>query len=116
MKFDDISDNELWVIANPIMDNLMDGSTKVDHAQHCRDFTQRMKDIVTQEYLEKVCHHYQHSNGFFAERKQVALFRRSDSIAFVWKQAYTIAKGEFVAEMVLVEEDGRYLVDHVMVF
>ena len=37
MKFDDISDNELWVIANPIMDNLMDGSTKVDHAQHCRE-------------------------------------------------------------------------------
>lgn len=54
--------------------------------------------------------------AFFAEREPVALFRRSDSIAFVWKQAYTIAKGEFVAEMVLVEEDGRYLVDHVMVF
>lgn len=116
MKFDDVSDKELWVIANPIMDNLMEGSTKVDHAQHCRDFTQRMKDIVTPEYLEKVCQHYQHSNGFFAERESVALFRRSDSIAFVWKQAYTIAKGEFVAEMVLVEEDGRYLVDHVMVF
>ncbi|SBS39426.1 hypothetical protein VTO7225_03593 [Vibrio toranzoniae] len=47
MKFDNLSDSELWGIAKPIMDNLMEGSTKIDHAQHSRDFTQRMKDIVT---------------------------------------------------------------------
>ncbi|WP_281258250.1 hypothetical protein [Photobacterium lipolyticum] len=29
---------------------------------------------------------------------------------------FTKAKGEFVAEMVLVEKDGRFLVDHAMVF
>ncbi len=34
MKFDNLSDSELWGIAKPIMDNLMEGSTKIDHAQH----------------------------------------------------------------------------------
>ena len=56
MKFDGILDSDFWAIANPIMDNLMEGSTNVDHAQNCRDFTQWMKDIVTSEYLENVCH------------------------------------------------------------
>ncbi len=77
MKFDDLNDSELWAIANSIMDNLMDGSTKVDHAQHCRDFTQRMKDIVTSEYLERVCHHYQRTATDFL--LNVSQLRYSDA-------------------------------------
>ena len=35
---------------------------------------------------------------------------------FVAKQRFTKQAWEYVAEMVLVEEDSRFLVDHVMVF
>ncbi len=38
------------------------------------------------------------------------------SVAMIWKQSFSLQAGEFVAEMVLIEHDGRYLVDHVMVF
>ncbi len=73
------------------------------------------RTAMTPEYWKGVSHHYQHSNGFFAERTCCGKRLGSDSVAFIWKQAYTIAKGEFVAgKMVLVEEDGRYLVDHVI--
>ncbi len=66
--------------------------------RHTKDFTQKLKDIVTKEYLEKIC-------------------KRPDSVAIVWKQWFPKQEGEFVAEMVLVEQqDGRYLVDHEMVF
>jgi hypothetical protein len=34
----------------------------------------------------------------------------------VWRQWFTKAHGEYVAEMLLVERDGKYLVDHAMVF
>jgi hypothetical protein len=63
-----------------------------------------------------VCAQYQCNKGFFLERVPVAVFKRPDSAAFVWKQGFTKAKGEFVAEMVLVHQGGNFLVDHVMVF
>lgn len=110
------SDEEILKIANPIMDNLMAASTAIDHPRHVVDFTDRLKAIVTQEYLEKVCRHYQSEKGYFAEREVVAVFRRPSSIVVVWKQRFTKQPGEFVAEMVIVENEGRYLVDHVMVF
>ncbi len=46
------------------------------------------------------------------------LATRSDSeiLAVVWKQWCTGTDDEFVAELVLVEQDGRYLVDHVVFF
>src|SRR3990167_1004694 len=99
MNFEGMSEKEILDIATPIMDNLMDASTKIDHEAHIRDFTDRMKNIVTKEHLQKICEQYQQEKGLFSERKFVAIFKRPDSAAIVWKQSFTKAKGEFVAEM-----------------
>ena len=110
------SDAEILSIANPIMDNLMDASTAIDYETHTRDFTDRLKSVLSKEHLEWICHDYQSTKGFFAQREFVAVFRRPGSVAVLWKQGFTQQPGEFVAEMVLVQQDGKYLVDHVMVF
>jgi hypothetical protein len=115
MNFSQATDEELWQIADPIMNNLMEGSTEINHKKHCRDFTQRMLDIVTPDYLERVCKKYQSDKGFFSDRTPVAVFRRPESVAFVWKQHFSKAAGDHVAEMVLVRHENRLLVDHVMV-
>ena len=110
------SDEAILAVANPIMDNLMEGSTEINHAKHTRDFTDRMKAIVTSEYLTRVCQWYQAEWGYFARREFVAVFRRPSSVAVVWRQWCTKQEGEFVAELVLVEQGSRYLVDHAMVY
>jgi len=116
MSFEQMTDQEIWNIANPIMDNLMEASTRIDHLKHVQDCTERMREIVTPEYLEHVCKQYQSEKGFFTERAPVAIFKRPNSAAIVWKQYFSKAAGEFVAEIVLVKEGGKYLVDHAMVF
>lgn len=110
------SDEEILKIADPIMDNLMQASTDLDHEGHVRDFTDRLKSLVTKDYLEKVCRQYQSEKGYFSHRKLVGIFRRPTSVAIIWTQWFTKQQGEFVAEMVLVEQNSQYLVDHVMVF
>ncbi len=116
MSFEHMTDQQIWDIANPIMDNLMDASTHIDHARHVRDCTARMRSIVTADYLALVCKQYQSEKGFFTTRIPVAVFKRPNSAALVWKQYFSKAPGEFVAEMVLVKEGDKYLVDHAMVF
>jgi hypothetical protein len=116
MELSQKSDAEIMSVANPIMDNLMDASTKIDYDRHISDFTARLKSVLPKERLEAICRDYQMTKGFFAKRELVAVFRRSESVAVIWKQGFTKQPGEFVAEMVLVQQNGRYLVDHVMVF
>jgi hypothetical protein len=116
MNFEEMSEKEILDIANPIMDNLMQASTDIDHERHVQDFTDRAKAIVTKEHLEKVCKRYQEEKGHWLNREPVAVFRRPDSAAIIWKQFCSKAKGEYVAEIVLVYKNGRYLVDHAMVF
>lgn|SRR5690554_4097297 len=116
MNFEEMSEREILDIANPIMDNLMEASTNIDHERHVRDFSTRMLKIVRRDSLNEVCIKYQAEKGFFAERELVAVFRRPESAAIIWKQYFTKIPGEHVAEMVLVYENGRFLVDHAMVF
>lgn len=116
MNFTEMTDSEILNIVEPIMDNLMDASTEVNHEKHIRDFSDRMKCIVTKEYLEKVCKKYQLEKGLFSNREFVSLFKRPDAVAVVWKQSFTKAPGEFVAELLLIKENDKYLVDHTMVF
>lgn len=110
------SDAEIMAVIEPIMDSLMDASTAIDYPRHVRDFTARLRGMLSEERLRTICTDYQTRRGFFARREFVALFRRPDSIAVVWRQRFTKAAGDFVAELVLVEQGDRYLVDHVMVF
>ena len=116
MNLAEKSDEEILAIANPIMNNLMDASTAIDYERHVRDFTDRAKGTLTKEKLQLICEQYQSEKGLFGNREFVAVFRRPDSVAIVWKQWFTKKFGEYVAEMVLVEREGNYLVDHVMVF
>jgi hypothetical protein len=121
------SEADILAIANPIMDNLMDASTAIDYERHTRDFTDRLRSCLSPEQLQRICCDYQSTKGYFTEREFVALFRRPDSVAIVWKQGFSRQPGEFVAEMVLVQAhanntndsggcSAKYLVDHVMVF
>ena len=116
MNFEEMSEQEILNIGNPIMDNLMQASTYIDHERHVQDFTDRAKAIVTKEHLQRVCAIYQAEKGTWLNRKPVAVFRRPDSAAIIWKQFVSKAKGEYVAEIVLVHSYGKFLVDHAMVF
>ena len=116
MNLTSMSNEEILRIVDPIMDNLMQGSTEIDHEKHSRDFTERLKKIVTPDRLQKMCTDYQAKWGYFQEREFVALFRREDSLAVVWKQRCSKTQNEYVAEAVFIERNGKYLVDHAMVY
>ena len=112
-----LSDAALLDELTPIMDNLMDASRDMDYTRHTRDFTPRLKAQLTPSRLTELCIQYQQEKGFFTgKRKLVALFRRPDSIAVIWCQHFTKVPGDYVAEAVFVQQNDRWLVDHVMVF
>ena len=110
------SDAEILAVADPAMDNLMEASTAIDYERHTKEFTKRARSVLSRSAFESICAEYQRTKGFFARREFVAVFRRPGSVAVVWRQWFTKAPGEYVAELVLVQENDKYLVDHAMVF
>lgn len=112
MNFEEMSEEEIINIATPIIDNYMDASTKIDHKRHVRDFTDRLKGVVTEEHLKTVCERYQREKGYFSERKLVKVYRRPGSALIVWSQTFTKTSGEYLVDMILVHKNGKFQVDH----
>ena len=115
MNFEEMDEEQIVAIANPMMDNLMEASSYIDHQRHVKDFTIRLKSIVTKEHLQRVCEQYQSEKGFFSDRDLIAVLRRPNSAIITWRQKFTKVRGEYLAEMILVHKDGKYLIDHTWV-
>ena len=113
MKFTDMKEEAILSIVEPLMDNCLNGSNEDDHARHVRDFTDRMRRIVTPENLERQLS--QNPRAFFTSREFVYLFRRRDSIGVVWKQYMSSSSDEFMNQAIFVEQDNKILIDHCMV-
>lgn len=115
--FNTMTDAEILKLVEPLMSNMMEGSTEINHPKHTRDFTARMRCIVTPEHLRWVCEDYQAKWGLFEQREFVALFRRTESVAIIWRQFCSrTSSDERVAEAVFTLEDGRIMIDHAMVY
>lgn len=115
MNWLEMSESEILAIANPIMDNLMQASTDIDHKRHVRDFTDQLKTIVTKDNLEAQCKVYQAELGCFAEREFVAVFRKEADAAIFWKQKYTKSNGEHIAFLRLISDNGKIFVQNVSI-
>ena len=102
-----LSDNEIMEIVTPIMDNLMDASTEIDHEKHVRDFSDNMKGIVTKEELEKQCKSYQATIGFFTQRELVGGFRKKCDVRVFWKQWHSKSDDEFLAFVHIAQRNGK---------
>ena len=95
------------------MDSCLEGSNEGDHKKHTKDFTDRMKSIVTPEELKRQLSI--EPKIFWTKRGFVSLFRRSYSVEIVWKQKTFSSSDELINQATYKEVEGKILIDHCMI-
>ena len=113
INFVEMEKRQILNIVEPIMDNCLAGSNESNHAKHVRDFTERMKNIVTPENLRQQLE--QNPRAFLTDREFLFLFRRKESIAVIWKQNISLNEDELINQAIFVERGNRILIDHCMI-
>ena len=113
MEFYDLSNDEILSIIDPIMDNCLEGSNEGNHTKHTKDFTDRMKNIVTPDELRRQLSAEPRIR--FTEREFLYLFRRRGSIGIVWKQSISSNNDELINQAIFREIEGKILIDHCMI-
>ena len=113
MNFVEMEENEILRIIEPMMDNCLRGSNEDNYAKHARDFTERMKKIVTPENLKLQLS--KEPRAFFTQRKFIYIFRRKNSIGIIWEQFISSSKDELINQAIFVERNKKILIDHCMI-
>ena len=110
MDFSKLSDKEILDIAIPLMENIIEATKEADYEKLSKNFTKRLKGIVTKEAFEKQLS--ENSLGKFGKRELLSIIHKKHSIFVLWKQWFSESEDEFLAELVIIYKDGQYLVDH----
>ena len=113
LKLSKLSLEEILSIVEPLMENCLEGSNEGDHEKHVRDFTDRMKNIVTPEELQKQLSGKPRT--YFTDRQFINVFRRRDSVGIVWKQSISSCCDELINQAIFKEVEGKVLIDHCMI-
>ena len=108
-----LSTKKILSIVEPLMENCLEGSNEGDHEKHVRDFTDRMKNIVTPEELQKQLSGKPRT--YFTDRQFMNVFRRRDSVGIVWKQSISSCSDELINQAIFKEVEGKVLIDHCMI-
>ena len=115
MTLTDKTDSQLLAVATTMMDDLMAASFAVDYDAHVRDFTPRLKALVTEDGFQKMALAHRRDLGDDAGRALVRVLRRRDSVAFVWVQRFTKSDDEYLATAILCETGDGFKIDHALI-
>ena len=102
------TDEEIVSIADPIWENLTQGSNEINYKKFSRHFSRAMLTSVPEEELKRQFEINHREVGLISsERKFIGCIRREAAITVLWKGHFTIGKGERLAQITLGEEDGE---------
>ncbi|MEE3110179.1 MAG: hypothetical protein VX323_09055 [Pseudomonadota bacterium] len=113
MALQDLTDEAFLALAEPMMDNCLAGSNVLNREQHVRDFTERMKAIVTPENLRRQLTPRRH--GVFTTRTVVGVFRQRAGVGVVWLQRCSASDDELVNHAIFVDTPEGPKIDHCLI-
>ena len=92
------------------MDNCLAGSNEQNHTKHVKDFTDRMKNIVTPENLKM-----QWNQGHFLQAESLFVYLGDKGLLVVWRQYISTNNDELMNQAIFVETNNKILIDHCMI-
>ena len=113
MAIQDLTDEALPALVEPLLDNCLEGSNTLNDSQHVLAYTDRMKAIVTPENLRRQLTPRRH--GVFTTRTVVGVFRQRAGVGVVWLQRCSASEDEFVNHAIFVDTPEGPKIDHCLI-
>ena len=105
MKLSEKSDEEIYIIANPIWDNLVKASNMKDYGSFTKDFSTQMLFGANEVELGKQWANNKLLTSLSEKQDFLGCIRRAQFITVLYKQTSNTIPGEFLGRLVLGVED-----------
>ena len=101
---------EIKAIADPLIDNIVDGFKFDKYTQYCRDFDPELKVIGSRTKFFKVSRHIKTSLGNYLYRKYMGSLLKGDMIVVLWKGKFDKTSNDVLIKLVIKKQNRRYVV------
>ncbi|ADZ92724.1 hypothetical protein [Marinomonas mediterranea] len=108
MSIVDKTDSEIFEIALPMINDVIQGSNEKNWALFSKYQTaEELNDPDNRKNVEKLWNEHEFFTSLSAEREFLAVIRRDDIAQVIWKQVSTKVVGEYLACYFLKEVDNE---------
>ena len=112
MKTFDLSDSEILKIADPIRQDVIDGSNAKDWKLHARNLP---KDVIENDKIKKDVERQWREDEeassprrvLARESEYLAIIRKNEMLSVLWKQKSTQSDEEYLLKIILKNIDGE---------
>ncbi len=101
---------EIKTIADPLLDNILDGFKYDKYTQYSRDFDPALKVIGSRTKFFKVSRHIRSSLGNYLYREYMGSLLKGDMIVVLWKGKFDKTKNDVLIKLVIKKQGRRYFV------
>ena len=105
MQLFEKDDEDILKIANPIWDNLVEGSNEMDYEKISKHFSKKMLEDVDENNLKKQWETNDVLSSLSTRREYLACLRRGRFVTVLWKQLSFKIQGDYLASLVLGTEN-----------
>ncbi len=104
------TDEEVKNIAEPILDNVMNGFANDDYLQYSKDFDAALRKTITSERFQEIRGDILKWIGSYLYREYLGFINREAITIVFWKGVFEKTQDEILIKMVVSERNGKYLV------
>lgn len=102
-----MKEEEIIKAADPIWDNIVKGSNSSNYSLFSKDFSKQMISAVPKEEMERQIKTVPILNNLREDRTLLGVLKRDTTVMILWKQKSTIDDIDYLATLVLGEENGE---------
>jgi len=104
------TDDEVRRIADPIMDNILDGMKSEDYMKYSRDFAKIMKGALPKEKFLTGNEQIKIIFGQYVSREYLGFLKKGNMTLVLWKARFDKTTDHVLIKLTLSKQDGKYLV------
>ena len=104
------TDKEVRAIADPLLDNILDGVKTGDYEKWSRDFDQTMKGVLTKEKFAETNQQVKERMGSCTSRKYLSFLNKGEMTMVLWKGTFDKTQDDILITLVASKQGDKYKV------
>ncbi len=109
------SDERIIALAEPLVQNLLDGAEAQDYGKFSRDFSHSMKSVMPHDLFMEQTIGLHHVRGKCTSRKPLGVLRKNKTVLVLWSARYEKTEDDMLIQLKLVMENGKLVISSALI-
>jgi hypothetical protein len=109
------TDEKIIALAEPLLQNLLDGANALNYEKFTHDFSHSMKTVMPHDLFMEQTIGLQHVRGKCVSRQPLGVLRKNKTALVVWSAQYEKTDDDMLIQLKLVFENDKLVISSALI-